>query len=209
MKLVRRYFSRIFGKYVFNQQKKLVSMRFAFQGLSGHSYYHYIDAENDINPARYIDYYIPIVKEYTMGIKYAELDIFFNKSKDFKTKEQYQLAHLAMAERVKMNLDTTLIYELMAVLYLRDEEENKWVDPLYIKQKAEDIKNTMRASGGVEEGFFLCPYFRKFLKSVNLSDVDWSAYTQIAEKNLEALEMTLNLILNSDQFKNIQSTPKK
>mgnify|MGYP003508455634 FL=1 len=209
MKFVRRYFSRIFGKYVYNQQKKLVSMNFAFQGLSGHSYYHYIDAANDINCSRYTEYYQPMVMEYFMGIKRTELDTFFTKCKGYTNIKQYEAAHLAMEERSKLNLDTAIIYEIMAVLYLRDEEANAYVDPLYIKEKAKDIRDTMRAYQGVGEGFFLCPFFRNFLKSANLSDVDWNSYTRIAEKNLEILEETLNLIRNSDQFKNIQSTPKK
>ncbi len=209
MKFVRRYFSRIFGKYVYNQQKKLVSMNFAFQGLSGHSYYHYIDAENDINPSRFTEYYLPLTWEYLKGIKRTELDLFFIKCEGYTDIRQYQAAHFAMKERSQLNLDNAIIYEIMAVLYLRDDEKNGYIDQVFIREKAKDIRDTMRSCQGVGEGFFLCKYFRNFLKSVNLSDLDWSEYTRIAEKNLEVLEETLNLIRNSDQFKNIQSTQKK
>lgn len=188
---------------------KSVPMRYAFTAASGHKYYHYIDAANDMNPARYIEYYLPMVKEYFLGIKKTELDIFFNKCKGYANIKQYEAAHLVMEERGKLNLDTAIIYDIMSVLYLRGDEKNEFVDQLFLQEKSKDIKNTMRASGGVDSGFFLCPEFRNFLKSANLSDIDWSSYTRIAEKNLEILQETLNLIHNSEQFKNIQSTQKK
>ena len=188
---------------------KSVPMRYAFTGASGHKYYHYIDAANDMNPARYIEYYLPMVKEYFLGIKRTELDTFFTKCKGYVNIKQYEAAHLVMEERAVLNLDTGIIYDIMSVLYLRDDEENKFVDQLFLQEKSKDIRLTMRASGGVDNGFFLCPEFRNFLKSANLSDVDWNSYTRIAEKNLEILQETLNLIRNSDQFKSITSTPKK
>ena len=199
---------KLFSKKV-DAGGKSVPMRYAFTGASGHKYYHYIDAANDMNPARYIEYYLPMVKEYFLGIKKTELDIFFNKCKGYANIKQYEAAHLVMEERGKLNLDTAIIYDIMSVLYLRGDEKNEFVDQLFLQEKSKDIKNTMRASGGVDSGFFLCPEFRNFLKSANLSDIDWSSYTRIAEKNLEILQETLNLIHNSEQFKNIQSTQKK
>lgn len=199
---------KLFSKKV-DAGGKSVPMRYAFTGASGHKYYHYIDAANDMNPARYIEYYLPMVKEYFLGIKKTELDIFFNKCKGYANIKQYEAAHLVMEERGKLNLDTAIIYDIMSVLYLRGDEKNEFVDQLFLQEKSKDIKNTMRASGGVDSGFFLCPEFRNFLKSANLSDIDWSSYTRIAEKNLEILQETLNLIHNSEQFKNIQNTQKK
>ena len=186
-----------------------VSMRYAFTGLSGHKYYHYIDASNDMNPSRYIEYYLPMVKEYFLGIKRTELEVLFEKSKGYTNIKQYELAHLAIEERAKMNLDTSLIYDIMSVLYLREDEKNEFVDQLFLQEKSKDIRMTMRASGGVDNGFFLCPEFRNFLKSANLSDVDWNSYTTIAEKSLKMLEETLDLIHNSERLKNTPNTPKK
>ena len=199
---------RFFPKKV-DSGGKSVPMRYAFTGVSGKKYYHYIDATNDMNPARYIEYYLPMIKEYFLGIKKTELDTFFTKCKGYVNIKQYEAAHLVMEERSKLNLDTSIIYDIMSVLYLREDEKNEFVDQLFLQEKSKDIKLTMRASGGADNGFFLCPEFRNFLKSANLSDIDWNSYTRIAEKNLEVLEETLNLIRNSDQFKNIQSTPKK
>ena len=199
---------RFFPKKV-DSGGKNVPMRYAFTGASGHKYYHYIDAVNDMNPARYIEYYLPMVKEYFLGIKRTELDTFFTKCKGYANIKQYEAAHLVMEERAKLNLDTSIIYDIMSILYLREDEKNEFVDQLFLQEKSKDIRITMRASGGADNGFFLCHEFRNFLKSANLSDIDWNSYTRIAEKSQEALEMTLNLIRNSDQFKNIQSTPKK
>ncbi len=200
---------KLFPKKIVSSKGKNVPMRYAFTGASGHKYYHYIDAVNDMNPARYIEYYLPMVKEYFLGIKRTELDTFFIKCKGYVNIKQYEAAHLVMEERSKINLDTGIIYDIMSVLYLREDEKNEFVDQLFLQEKSKDIRLTMRASGGVDNGFFLCHEFRNFLKSANLSDVDWNSYTRIAEKSQEALEMTLNLIRNSDQFKNIQSIPKK
>ena len=200
---------KLFPKKVESPKGTSVSMRYAFTGLSGNRYYHYIDASNDMNPARYIEYYLPMVKEYFLGIKRTELDVFFNKCKDYKHIKQYETAHLVMEERAKLNLDTGIIYDIMSVLYLREDEKNQFVDQLFLQEKSKDIKLTMRASGGVDNGFFLCPEFRNFLVSANLSDVDWNSYTRIVDKNIGILQETLDLIHNSDQFKSIMSTPKK
>jgi len=144
-----------------------------------------------------------------LGIKRSELDIYFDKSLEYKDIRQCHAATLVMKERAKLNDDTELIYDIMSVLYLREDEKNEFVDQLYLKEKSKDIKLSMRASGGVDSGFFLCQEFRNFLKSANLSDVDWSSFTRAAERNQQNLEITLNLIRNSDQFKSTQSTPKK
>lgn len=199
---------KLFGKKVDSPHGR-VPMRYAFTGLSGHKYYHYIDATNDMNPARYIEYYLPMVKEYFLGIKATELRTFFAKCKNYTNIKQYEAAHLVMEERAQLNLDTSIIYDIMSVLYLREDEKNEFVDQLYLQEKSKDIKNTMRASGGVDNGFFLCPEFRNFLKSANLSDIDWNSFTRIAEKNIQILEETLNLIHNSEQFKNTPNIQKK
>jgi hypothetical protein len=200
---------KLFPKKIKSPKGISVPMRYAFTGLSGNRYYHYIDASNDMNPARYIEYYLPMVKEYFLGIKRTELDVFFNKCKEYKNIKQYETAHLVMEERAKLNLDTGIVYDIMSVLYLREDEKNEFVDQLFLQEKSKDIKMTMRASGGVDSGFFLCQGFRNFLVSANLSDVDWNSYTRIAEKNLEILNQTLDLIHNSEQFKNTMSTQKK
>jgi hypothetical protein len=200
---------KFFPKKIESATGKSVPMRYAFTGLSGKKYYHYIDAANDMNPARYIEYYLPMIKEYFLGIKRTELDTFFNVCEGYKNIKQYEAAHLVMKERAQLNLDTSIIYDIMSVLYLREDEKNEFVDQLFLQEKSKDIKLTMRASGGADNGFFLCPEFRNFLKSANLSDVDWNSYTLIAEKNLRILNETLDLIRNSEQFKNIESTPKK
>jgi len=98
---------------------RTVQMRYAFTGASGHNYYHYIDAANDMNPARYIEYYLPMVKEYFLGIKRTEMDIFFSKCKGYANIKQYEAAHLVMEERAKLNLDTGIIYDIMSVLRKR------------------------------------------------------------------------------------------
>lgn len=198
----------VFNKKYVQSNKGGVFMNYSFTGLSGHKYYHYTDAENDMNPARYIEYYLPMVKEYFLGIKNNELIDFWNKCEGFTNIKQYQAAHLVMSERSKLNLDTTLIYDIMAVLYLREDEPNQYVSQILLREKAEDIKNTMRASGGADNGFFLCPEFRNFLKSAKLLGVDWSELTKVSERNAQILSETLNLIRSSDIYKNITNTPK-
>jgi len=177
-------------------RNKSVAMSYAFTGLSGKKYFHYIDAVNDMNPARYIEYYLPMVKEYFLGLKNSELNTFFSKCKEYNTLQQYQSAHLVMQERAKLNLDAEIIYDIMSVLYLREDEDNKFVDQLFLRDKSKDIRQTMQSNGGVDDGFFSCPEFRKFLESANILETNWSQYTVLAEKNIKILEETLNLIRN-------------
>ena len=78
-----------FPKKIESATGKSIPMRYAFTGASGHKYYHYIDAANDMNPARYIEYYLPMVKEYFLGVKRTELDTFFTKCKVYVNIKQY------------------------------------------------------------------------------------------------------------------------
>lgn len=207
MKFVSKILNKFNVKRV-QSNKGGVFMNYAFTGLSGHKYYHYTDASNDMNPARYIEYYLPMVKEYFLGIKHNELIEFWTKCEGFTSIKQYEAAHLVMKERSKLNLDTTLIYDIMSVLYLREDEQNQYVSQLLLREKAEDIKNTMRASGGADNGFFLCPEFRNFLKSAKLSGIDWKELTKVSERNSEVIRQTLDLIRSSITSKNITPTPK-
>jgi hypothetical protein len=202
MKFVNQILNKFNVKRV-PSNKGTVTMNFAFTGLSGKKYYHYTDAANDMNPARYIEYYLPTIKEYFLGIKNNELIEFWTKCEGFTSIKQYEAAHLVMKERSKLNIDMTLIYDIMSILYLREDEPNNFVSQILLREKAEDIKNTMRASGGADNGFFLCPEFRNFLKSARLSGIDWKELTKLSEQTSIILSQTLDLIRSSITSKNI------
>ena len=137
-----------------------------------------------------------LVKEYFDGLHKKMLkslfaDILENK---FKSKEQIIAAVYNANEYFKFDADLNLVYKIMAVLYLREDEKNILIPDSFIEEKAEDIGLAMEASMGVDEGFFLCPFFRSFLKSANLLDVDWTELTRIQEKVVKTLETTLDMI---------------
>lgn len=207
MKFARRFLGLLKFKAIKTPKGEIKPMKYAFTGLSGHKYFHYTDAVNDMNPARYIKLYMPMMHEYMNRLSNRDLGVFFDTCESFTTIQQYKDAHSVTKFKFKsLNLNTELIYDIMAVLYLREDEPNLKVPNELIAEKAKDIEQTMLSAEPFDHSFFLCPTFRTFLESVNILGKDWNALTQISEMNSKILSETLELIRSSAISKNIKST---
>ena len=99
--------------------KNTIYMHYAFTDLKGNRYYHYDNAEFDMNPARYAKRYILLVKEYFDGLHRKMLkslfaDILENK---FKSKEQIIAAVYNANEYFKFDADLNLVYKINYFVY--------------------------------------------------------------------------------------------
>ena len=169
------------------------NMIYAFTGISGHKYYYFEDTLNDLNAGRYFLYYQLLLKEFSQGITYEALQNFIEAHKKYNTIKEKDYAVICLENRKNISCDTDLMFQMMAVLYLREDEPNDVCDQKLIIEKSQDIKQTMSSLGGAG-GFFQCPEFRKFLDSANLSEINWNAYMKLTEETHQVFRQMLDKI---------------
>lgn len=211
MKLVRKFLSIFKIKFVKTNHKAFEPMRYAFTGISGHKYYCYRDVSKDINPARYIQYYLKLNKEYSLEVRKQDILDFIEMALNISDVKRIHAAIYGLKSRVEINHpDHSIIYELMAVLYLRGDEPNEEVPESLIREKAQDIKETMKISGAIDNGFFLCGEFRNFLKREKLLGINWNEYTAISEKQNQIFKTLLEMLEKEERLsKNTTNLQKK
>lgn len=176
--------------------KNTIYLHYAFTDLKGTHYYHYNNAEMDMNPARYAIRYVLLVKEYFEGVHKTMVKSFLNDIIEgkFKSIEQIKSGAFNINKYFEFDADLHIVYKIMAILYLTEDEDNLLISDKQIEDKAENIRLAMESAMGADEGFFLCPFFRSFLKSANLLDADWTELLRIQEKVVKTFQTTLDLI---------------
>lgn len=181
--------------------KNTIYLHYAFTDLKGTHYYHYNNAEMDMNPARYAIRYVLLVKEYFEGVHKTMVKSFLNDIIEgkFKSIEQIKSGAFNINKYFEFDADLHIVYKIMAILYLTEDEDNLLISDKQIEDKAENIRLAMEAAMGADEGFFLCPFFRSFLKSANLLESDWTELSRIQEKVTMSLKTTIDLILEKIQ----------
>lgn len=198
--------ANIFGKRVKDNQNKSIKLNYAFTDLKGRKYYSLANPVQDLNVSRYIEFYMPLVNEYFSQIRLKELEEYVEAAQKFKKIEQFVAATKMIEQRIKFNRDVLIVYEIMAVLYLREDEENMPIHEDFVKEKARDIRDVIIQSGGGGSGFFQCPLLIEFLKSARLSVESWSVLDRLSSQNRELLSQTLEQIRNFYQSKPALST---
>lgn|SRR5574343_41385 len=189
-------FLNLFGKKVKNNKNTSINLIYAFTDLKGRKYYHFANPYQDLNADRYISFYMPLVNEYLSNIRLKDLEDYFIEAEKYTRIEQYIAATKALEQRVKFSRDVQIIYEIMAVLYLREDEQNVPIHEDFVKEKAKDIRDVIIQSGGGGSGFFQCPLLSNFLRSVNISVESWSELDKLSSRNRELLKQTLEQIRN-------------
>lgn len=184
--------TKLFGKSV-NHKNQNIKLRYGFTGASGHRYYYFPDTHYHLNPSRYFDLFLPLQKEYLMKISNNDLDTFIEECEKMKKLEQLQSAIQALKLRRNITLDTKIIYQMMAVVYLRDDEPNTLPSKPLIAEKADDIQKTMSGHGG-EADFFQEPELKKFLGSLRLSGANLTLLELHMEEQTRLFEETLSQI---------------
>jgi Asp-tRNA(Asn)/Glu-tRNA(Gln) amidotransferase C subunit len=192
-------FRNLFGKKVKtpNGNQKMI---YVFTSVGGYKYYRFSDTMNQINFERYHGQYTTRLVEMQNRITNASLNEWIETTRGFNNISQYRSAIEALDIRRQIAMDTNMLYELMAVLYLREDEKNEPISNEFLMEKAKDIRDTMIKSED-SEVFFCEPILKDFLKSLNMSALNLNILQQNLESQMSAFRQVMNQIQSKIQPK--------
>jgi Asp-tRNA(Asn)/Glu-tRNA(Gln) amidotransferase C subunit len=192
-------FRNLFGKKVKtpNGNQKMI---YVFTSVGGYKYYRFSDTMNQINFERYHGQYTTRLVEMQNRITNASLNEWIETTRGFNNISQYRSAIEALDIRRQIAMDTNMLYELMAVLYLREDEKNEPISNEFLMEKAKDIRDTMIKSED-SEVFFCEPILQDFLKSLNMSALNLNILQQNLESQMSAFRQVMNQIQSKIQPK--------
>jgi Asp-tRNA(Asn)/Glu-tRNA(Gln) amidotransferase C subunit len=130
----------------------------------------------------------------------ASLNEWIETTRGFNNISQYRSAIEALDIRRQIAMDTNMLYELMAVLYLREDEKNEPISNEFLLEKAKDIRDTMIKAED-SEVFFCEPILQDFLKSLNMSALNLNILQQNLESQMSAFRQVMNQIQSKIQPK--------
>jgi Asp-tRNA(Asn)/Glu-tRNA(Gln) amidotransferase C subunit len=192
-------FRNLFGKKVKtpNGNQKMI---YVFTSVGGYKYYRFSDTMNQINFERYHGQYTTRLVEMQNRITNASLNEWIETTRGFNNISQYRSAIEALDIRRQIAMDTNMLYELMAVLYLREDEKNEPISNEFLLEKAKDIRDTMIKAED-SEVFFCEPILQDFLKSLNMSALNLNILQQNLESQMSAFRQVMNQIQSKIQPK--------
>jgi Asp-tRNA(Asn)/Glu-tRNA(Gln) amidotransferase C subunit len=191
-------FRNLFGKKVktpIGNQK----MIYVFTSVGGYKYYRFSDTMNHINFERYHAQYTTRLVEMQNRITNASLNEWIETTRGFNSINQYRSAIEALDIRRQIAMDTNMLYELMAVLYLREDEKNEPISNEFLLEKAKDIRDTMIKAEN-SEVFFCEPILKEFLNSQDTSQLKWSLLQQNLESQVRIFKEVMNQIQSKTQL---------
>ena len=192
-------FRNLFGKKVktpIGNQK----MIYVFTSVGGYKYYRFSDTMNQINFERYHAQYTTRLVEMQNRITNASLNEWIETTRGFNSINQYRSAIEALDIRRQIALDTNMLYELMAVLYLREDEKNEPISNEFLLEKAKDIRDTMIKAED-SEVFFCEPILKEFLNSQDMSALNLNILQQNLESQMSAFRQVMKQIQSKTQPK--------
>lgn len=191
MRLITKI-KNLFGKKVKTENGK-AKMIYAFTGVSGFKYYRFEDTMNQINFARYHEQFALRLVEMQNRITNAELTQFIETTRSFNNINQYRSAIEALNIRREIAMDTNMLYELAAIIYLREDEENDIITNELLIEKAKDIRDTLIKQKN-SDIFFLDGVLKSFLTSQNLSVSNMSILMQNLEMQMGVFQKVMKEI---------------
>lgn len=188
-------FKNIFGKKIKtpNGNQKMI---YVFTSVGGYKYYRFSDTMSQINFERYHAQYTTRLVEMQNRITNASFAEWIETTRTFNNISQYRSAVEALDIRRQIAMDTNMLYELMAVLYLREDEKNEPISNEFLLEKAKDIRDTLTVAED-SEVFFCEPILQEFL---NLQDISQSNLI-ISVQNLERQVEIFNKVMKEIQRK--------
>ena len=188
-------FKNIFCKKIKtpNGNQKMI---YVFTSVGGYKYYRFSDTMSQINFERYHAQYTTRLVEMQNRITNASFAEWIETTRTFNNINQYRSAVEALDIRRQIAMDTNMLYELMAVLYLREDEKNEPISNEFLLEKAKDIRDTLTVAED-SEVFFCEPILQEFL---NLQDISQSNLI-ISVQNLERQMEIFNKVMKQIQLK--------
>ena len=95
-----------------------------------------------------------------------------------------------MNKRNELILHPALMYELMATLYVREDENPLFIDDTILEQKS---KQFIKDSQTGLYDFFFNRYIQAYLQYINMPEDEWTRHWNLAQLKLKSMEKFLNL----------------
>jgi hypothetical protein len=174
-------------------------LKFAFKSVSGYNYYYIIDLENQDKPeisklpfARYL-VYSEFIWEYWNGLKNEEFDMWFEQAEKINDIRVMKVAIEALKFRKNIAINIDLIYEILALVYIREDDPKGALTSDQIKERALDIKNT------AETGHFFFHY-SELLALLNFQkqlEISWVTLLKNLEMQKQVFKRAMDSIVKS------------
>ena len=181
------------------KNKTRKDLKFAFKSVSGYNYYYIIDLDNQDKPeisklpfARYL-VYSEFIWEYWNGLKNEEFDMWFEQVEKINDIRVMKIAIEALKFRKNIAINIDLIYEILALVYIREDDPKGALTSDQIKERALDIKNT------AETGHFFFHYSEllallNFQKQLGMS---WVTLLKNLEMQKQVFQRAMDSIVKS------------
>jgi hypothetical protein len=189
------------------KNKTRKDLRFAFKSVSGHNYYYIIDlqagnAEIEKLPFARYHQYSSLVWEYYNGLKNEELAMWLEQVTKINDIKILQVAIEALKFRREMAVNVDTIYEIMAVVYMRADDDMKPLNSEQLVERARDIKLT------AESGNFFFLHYKSLYSLLNFtrtSELDWTILVRNLERQKQIFLEAINSIAKSTPSKSTKN----
>ncbi len=198
-KFLYRHFKDSILQVQFNEQSKkkgFEKMKKMFVDSNGKAYYRYIDdLEIPIMRKGQLE---KVLKEIQMGISVDEsnkIDEFILDEINKPKVDRAVIGHLILERknREKLLIHPELLFEAVAIMYIREDEEPTLVDKEITRQKIEQLKKD--SVGGLYD-FFYSSGINTYLPFLEKSEEEWQEYWE------QGIAQSRELLVKLQNFRN-------
>jgi hypothetical protein len=193
---IGKYFYKYFKDVVLDIQYKEQSKKVGFEKLkkmfqdsNGKIYYRYL---NDLDlPITRKGELERVIKEVEMGLSSSELDMLLTAMEEAinggNKPNIAQIGHLIIEirNRKKMLIHPELLFEAVALMYIREDEDPAEVDKEITKAKISQFKKDSKE--GLRD-FFYTSGLTTYIPFLEKSEEEWMEYWEIGVAKMKALQ---------------------
>jgi hypothetical protein len=189
------------------KNKTRKDLRFAFKSVSGYNYYYIVDMEGgnaEIEKLPFARYhqYSSLIWEYHNSLRNEELEMWIEQASKINDVKILHVAIEALKFRRQMAMALDTIYEIMAVVYMRADDDMKPLNSEQLAERARDIKLT------AESGNFFFLHYKSLYSLLNFSrtsELDWTILVRNLERQKQIFLEAINSIAKSTPSKSTKS----
>ena len=184
------------------KNKTRKDLKFAFKSHGGHNYYYIIDLDNqdkaEISKLPFARYkiYSEYIWEYWNGLKNEEFDMWIEQAEKINDIKVMKVAIEALKFRKSLAVNIDMIYEILALVYVRADDPVGVLTSDQIKERALDIKNTAESGN-----FFFIHYPECYalLGFQRQSELSWTTLLKNLEMQKEVFKKAILSLQKSIQ----------
>lgn len=192
-RFIYKLFKPIFLKHYFGEQSKRTgfeNLHKAFIDSNGKTYY---ACENDlllpIQRSKEIQRKVQLIRagltEDNLSLMLDAMEKALNSG---KKADQAQIGFLIIETRRRMGvwIDPDLLFDTVALMYIREDEQPESIDLSIHKEKIAQFKKD--SLGGLRDFFYMAG-LQEFIPCLGISESEWNEYFRISEAKMKALTM--------------------